>query len=110
MMAGIDLIQTFPSLYCSLHQALFPAGVIPIIASGGWLCRSVGVRQSNFQGIHLPCTLIKHNVVFAIDHRATMSNQEQHLALRAGPQQAVTIFATQKTAPSCSGRCARRYV
>jgi hypothetical protein len=28
-----------------------------------------------------------------MDHRATISNQEQHLALRAGSPQAVTIFA-----------------
>jgi hypothetical protein len=41
---------------------------------------------------------------------ATMSNQVRHHALRAGPPQAVTIFAMQKYAPTCSGRCARRYV
>jgi hypothetical protein len=40
---------------------------------------------------------------------ATMSNQVQHHALRAGPPQAVTIFAMQKSSPTCSGRCAGRY-
>jgi hypothetical protein len=40
---------------------------------------------------------------------ATMSNQVQHHALRAGPPQAVTIFAMQKSSPTCSGRRAGRY-
>ena len=39
-----------------------------------------------------------------------LHNQVQHHALRAGPAQVVTNFAAQNYAPTCSGRCARRYV
>jgi hypothetical protein len=48
--------------------------------------------------------------VLSMANGATMSNQVQHHALRAGPPQAVTIFAVQKCAPTRFGRCARRYV
>jgi hypothetical protein len=42
-------------------------------------------------------------------HDASMSDQFRDLALRAESPQAVATFAMQKSAPSCFGRCARRY-